>query len=673
MVTNYSTLLRLFFVGLIFAICLTPMHLFAAGQQVEFVVSLSGSDRNPGTIDKPFATLERARDAIRELKQKNTLPFGGAVVFIRGGTYHLSKTFELTEKDSGTEKSHTTYRSYKNAEVHITGGKELSGFSPVTDPSILKRIDPAARSKVLQVNLKTLGITDYGELKPRGMGKSGIPAALELFFNDAPMNLARWPNSGWVNISATAAGQSGGRFLYKGNRPNLWAQADDIWLHGYWTHDWADSYVKVAALNTITNEIVTQAPHGVYGYKAGARYYALNILEELDQPGEWYLDRSSGILYFWPPTSIKQSKTAVSILPTIISLRNTSHVTIQGMTIEQCRGTAITISGGTDNRIAGCTVRNVGNCAVKIDGGSNNGVQSCDISNCGEGGITLSGGDRKALVAAGNYAVNNRIHDFSQWGRTYNPGIAINGVGNHIAHNQIYNAPHTAILLHGNDHIIEYNDIHHVCMETSDAGAFYMGRDYTERGNILRYNYFHDLNMGDVNAIYLDDMASGTTVFANIVYKSGRGTLIGGGRDNIFNNNIFIDCKKSVSIDARAAGWGGKHLSSMTEKMVALNYRQPPYSIRYPELFNILERNQAMPEGNSLINNISVGGKWLEMKNGLTDKTVRIEGNFVDKDPGFVDRANSNFQLMADSPAFKLGFQQIPMEKIGLYKDEFRK
>jgi len=86
----------------------------------------------------------------------------------------------------------------------------------------------------------------------------------------------------------------------------------------------------------------------------------------------------------------------------------------------------------------------------------------------------------------------------------------------------------------------------------------------------------------------------------------------------------------------------------MTEKMKARSYRQPPYSTRYPELFTILEKNQAMPEGNSLINNISVGGMWLELKNGLTDKTVRIDGNFVDKDPGFVDRPNSNFQLKPD-------------------------
>src|SRR6185369_15926793 len=407
------------------------------------------------------------------------------------------------------------------------------------------------------------------------------PSALELFFNSKPLTLARWPNNGWEKIAATPAGQKGGRFIYNGDRPTRWSKADDIWLHGYWTWNWADSYVKVAALNSATREIITREPHGVYGYKTGGRYYALNIMEELDEPGEWYLDRKTGILYFWPPEPILQSKTFVSILPTIITLRNASHVTIQGMTIEYCRGTAVTVAGGSNNRIAGCTIRNVGNDAVKIDGGIKNGVQSCEIYQCGESGVTLSGGDRKTLTAAGNFAVNNRIHDFSQWGRTYNPGIAINGVGNLIANNQIYNAPHTAILLHGNEHVIEYNEIHHVCLETSDAGAFYMGRDYSERGNFIRYNYFHDLNMGDVQAIYLDDFASGTNVYGNVVHKAGRGLMIGGGRNNDVRNNIFIQCNIAIHIDARGKGgdsqkyFNGKD-TSLTDRLAAVRFKDLP-------------------------------------------------------------------------------------------------
>jgi len=655
-----------------------PLGAEAATLTKEFIVSATGNDQNPGTIDKPFASLERARDAIREFKQKGGLPAGGVTVSIRGGIYSLLKTFELTEKDAGTEKAPIVYRPYHNEEVHLIGGKELTGFFPVTDSAIFNRLDKSAHGKVLQVNLKTLGITDYGEIKPRGFAKQGIGAALELFFQNRPMTLARWPNTGWTKIAATAAGQQGGRFTYDNDRPNRWTKADDIWLHGYWTWDWADSYVKVKSIDTRTSDITTQEPHGVYGYKPGGRYYALNILEELDEPGEWYLDRKSGILYFWPPAPLNQGRTFVSILPTIISLRNTSHVSLQGMTIQYCRGTAVTVSGGANNRIAGCAVRNAGTDALNIDGGTHNGVVDCDIYQCGECGIRLGGGDRKKLLAAGNYAINNRIHDFSLWVRTLNPGIAIDGVGNRIANNLIYNAPHTAILLHGNEHLIEYNEIHHVCMETSDAGAFYMGRDYSERGNMVRFNYFHELGKADVQAIYLDDFASGTTVYGNVVYKAGRGVLIGGGRDNIIQNNLFIECvKHAVHLDARGFTWGKKYFdgsnTTLIDRLNTVNYKQPPYSARYPRLPVLYDNNPAQPEGNVISNNISYKNRWLDLADGLTVRDVTLEGNLVDGDPGFVDYSRKNYQLKDGSPAFKLGFKRIPMGKIGIYVNEYRK
>jgi parallel beta-helix repeat protein len=649
-----------------------------AAPGARFFVSTTGNDHNPGTLEQPFATLECARDAIRDLKRKSSLPDGGAVVLVRGGTYSLSKTFALDDRDSGSAKSPVVYRAYQNEAVHLIGGERLNGFSPVKDPGILKSLDAAARGKVLQIDLKAAGIFDFGELKRRGFGAWGVPAALELFFEGKPMTLARWPNGAWAKTAAAApAGPNGDRFSYEGDRPSRWSKADDLWLHGYWSWDWADMYVRVASINPLSREIVTHGSPVEFGYKAGARFYALNLLEELDQPGEWYLDRNSGVLYFWPPAPLKPGSAAVSLLPTIVSLNNASYLTIRGMTIEICRGTAVTLRGGRNSRIAGCTIRNAGNAAVSIEGGTGNGVQGSDIYQCGEGGVVLSGGDRRTLTAGGNYCLNNSIHDFGQWSRTYTPGISLSGVGNRIAHNLIYNAPHSAILLHGNEHVIEYNEIHHVCLETSDAGAFYMGRDYTERGNLVRFNYFHHLNLGDVQAIYLDDFASGTTIYGNVVFQAGRGVLVGGGRDNKVQNNIFIDCQQPTYLDARGTDQFRKYFdgtdTALTDRLKAVNYRNPPYSTRYPELLRLYDKNPALPEGNSFVGNISVGGPWLELKDGLTEATVKMAGNHVGGDPGFVDRARNNFQLKVDSPVLRKGFKRIPMGRIGLYKDEFRK
>ncbi len=652
----------------------------------EFYVSTSGNDANPGNAVKPFATLARARDAVRSAK-----PSGGATVWVCGGVYTISSTFQLSSDDSGSTNAPVVYRACDGEEVRLIGGREIGGFRRVTDAAVLARLDPAARGKVLQADLKAQAITDYGQMTSRGFGRAVSPAGLELFFDNKPMTLAGWPNDGWTEIAAVPAGQNGGKFTYSGDRPSRWAKSDDIWVHGYWTWPWADSYERVQSIDTSAKEITTCPPHGIYGYTAGRRFRVLNVLEELDSPGEWYLDRTTGILYFWPPKPMDKAKAIVSIIEKpMISLSNASHVTLRGFTIEACRGNAIEISGGEGNLIAGCTIRNVGNSAVCINGGKNNGVTGCDICETGDNGIDLSGGDRATLTPAGNFVENCYIHDFSRWSRTYRPGVLVSGVGNRISHNVICDAPHCAILLGGNDHMIEFNEIHHVCLETGDAGAFYMGRDWTMRGNEVRFNCFHDVGryankkgFSDTNAVYLDDWASGTRVYGNVFYNDSRAIMIGGGRDNTVQNNVFYGCKISVHVDARGIAdwtksyWDGTD-NTMFDRLKAVNGTQPPYSIRYPQLATILQDEPRLPKGNSVTRNISIGGQWMALVNEFDHGMLDIKDNLVDSEPGFsdpkfADAAKNDFRLQADSPALKLGFRPIPLDKIGLYLDDYRR
>jgi hypothetical protein len=656
--------------------------LFAAAQRSNFYISPAGDDSwsgtlpapNAGRTDGPFKTLAKARDTIRTLKQTKRFPAGGVTVHLRAGVYPLTETFELTAEDSGTQRAPTVYQAYKDEEVRLIGGKEVTGFEPIRDPAVLTRIDQPYRDKILQIDLKAQGVTDFGELKPRGFGRPMYPAALELFFQDKPMQLARWPNKDWAKIADVPAGKQAGKFRYEGNRPERWAEVDEIWLHGYWTQDWADSYVKVKSIDVKGREITTHEPHGVYGYTKGKRYYALNLLEELDEPGEWYLDRKGGVLYFWPPAPINAGKTFVSILERpMITVKDTSHITFQSVMFECTRGTAVEIVGGNDNTIADCVLRNIGNVAVSINGGTKNGVVGCEIYETGDGGIRLSGGDRKTLTPAGNYARNNHIHHYSRWVRTYRPAIGVSGVGNHVAHNLIHDGPHNGILFGGNDHLLEFNEVHDVCYETGDVGAFYTGRNWTTRGTVIRYNYFHDIHgpyTHGAMAVYLDDAASGTTIFGNIFYKASRAAFIGGGRDNIVENNIFVECEPAVHIDARGIGWAKDHIAKgggwqMYKKLEEVNFDKPPYSTRYPKLAKILEGDPAVPKGNVVQRNICRGGRWLNLQ-GVDKEIVTIKDNLIDADPGFIDPANRDFRLKDDSPAYKLGFKRIPMEKIAL-------
>ncbi|MBN1345483.1 MAG: right-handed parallel beta-helix repeat-containing protein [Phycisphaerae bacterium] len=631
--------------------------------------------------DGPLASLERARDEIRKLRKAGKLPAGEVVVEVGGGVYELSRTFELTAEDSGTKGAPITYRAKRGAEVRLVGGKVVTGFKPVTDPAILKRLDEPARGKVLQVDLKAMGIQEFGS--PEGGG-------IELFFKDRPMTVARWPNEGFVRIADIVvkdghkihgrAGSKVGQFVYEGDRPKRWRDEKDPWLHGYWFWDWSEQRQRLELIDVEKRILTLAKPYHGYGYAKGQWYYGFNMLCEIDSPGEWTVDRQTGVLYFWPPEPIESGKTIVSVLPTLVNTKDASYVTLRGFVLEAARGRAVTIAGGAGMQVVGCTIRNVGGWAVAITGGAESGVVGCDIYQTGAGGVSVTGGDRKTLTPGRHFVENNHIHHYSRWRRVYQPGIHLHGVGNRAAHNLIHNAPHMGMGFSGNDHVIELNEIHSVCYESNDAGAIYTGRDWTMRGTVIRHNYMHHVSgfegKGCVG-VYLDDMFCGTTIRGNVFHKVTAAAFIGGGRDCTIENNVFVDCNPAVHVDARALGWAhgcsdawikeGKEKGTIS----GIAYNKPPYSERYPRLVNILKDDPAAPRGNVVARNICVGGKWDRIE-AKARPLVTLKDNLVDVDPHFVDAAKQDYRLREDSPAFALGFKRIPVEKIGLYEDDRR-
>lgn len=650
------------------------------------------ADVAAGTYDGPFASLERARDEIRTWRKDHGLS-EPVTVHLRQGDYPRNKTFELGEQDGGTADTPIIYRAYKNETVRLIGGKPVTRFEKPAADALPERIDPQAREHIVRADLKALGIEDFGSMNRRGFGLTVVPAGLELFFDHKPMTLARWPNEGFVKIVETVGGEPTtglgfkgdkiGKFTYEGDRPKRWSEEKDIWLHGFWFWDWADTYEPVESIDTEKSIITNRKPYHWYGYRAGARWYAVNLLAELDAPGEWYLDRGNGQLYFWPPAPLEGREACVSLIDNIVQIDNASHVSLVGLTLEVCRGTAIKMDGGQNNRIAGCTIRNAGNGAIHIDGGTGHGVQSCDIYQIGETAVSVSGGDRKTLTPGNHFVDNCEIRDYSRWVYTYRSGISIGGVDLRVSHNLIHDAPHNAIGLSGNEHTIEFNEVHHVCRITDDAGAFYMGRDFTQRGNVIRHNYWH--HIGDfqswigVQAVYLDDWSSGTTITGNIFYKLFRGILIGGGRDNIVKNNLFAECANPVFVDARGLGWAKYYFddtnNTLIERLNAMPYRQPPWSERYPELLTLYEDEPAKPKGNVIAHNISIGPGWLDvhMDKKLAAEVLTITDNLVIQQSDDQRTVDFFTAVNAPEPPKDFHFERIPVEKIGLYTDTYRK
>lgn len=641
----------------------------------------NGSDANPGTEAKPFATLERARDEVRKLKKAGGLPKGGVVIELSAGLYTLEQSFELTAEDAGSAKAPIVYRARPGDNVRLSGGRTVTNWKPVIEPAVLQRLDPAARGHVLQADVRVL--------RSIGFGDSGKGPGMEVFFNDAPMTLARYPNDGFIKIAGVEGptevdvrGTKGcveGIFTYDSERPARWVDEVGGMVFGYWFWDWAESRHRIDAIDAAAKRMTLATPPHSYGYRKGQWFYGYNLLCELDQPGEWKLDRQSGTLYFWPPSPVAQGLVTVSLLNTLVAMDGAGYVTLRGMTFEAARDTAVKIDHAAYNRVVGCTLRNLGGGAVSING-TQSGVSGCDISATGNGGITLTGGDRKTLTPAGLFADNNHIHHWSRWNRMGQPGISTTGVGNRVAHNLLDNAPHMAIFFGGNDHVIEFNEIHSVCYESNDAGAIYGGRDWTMRGTVIRCNYLHHLSgyegKGCVG-VYLDDMYSGTLIHGNVFNDVTSAAFVGGGHDNVIANNIFVNCKPAVHVDARALGWAHQGaedwLKEGLEKgtLAGTVFNKPPYSKRYPKLVDILKQDSAAPTGTLVERNICQGGKWDNIE-GKARPFVTLAKNMLDGDPRFVDAPNGNFQLRDDSPALALGFKRIPSEKIGLQQSADR-
>ncbi len=318
---------------------------------------------------------------------------------------------------------------------------------------------------------------------------------------------------------------------------------------------------------------------------------------------------------------------------------------------------------GRDNRVAGCALRNLGNWGVHIEGGTGHGVVGCDIFDTGDGGVVVSGGDRQTLTPGNHFVENCHFARQGRWSKCYVPAVLISGVGIRVSHNLIHDHPHCAILFGGNEHLIEFNEIHHIAMETGDVGAIYTGRDWTCRGNRIRHNFIHHtggVGMGSMG-VYMDDCVSGTEVFGNIFYKVHWAMFIGGGRDHRVENNVFVDCDPAVRMDGRGLDkspvWYNMVYDYMKKQLDAVP--QELYRTRYPAIKN-LDRYYATtdgipPEDNVVVHNICVG-KWLEVGWHANEQWLKLEDNFVGDDPGFVDPRKDGFptQTRCGSPATRV-------------------
>lgn len=510
-----------------------------------------------------------------------------AAIVFREGDYYFEKGLVLTKEHRGL-----TLRG--EGLVRFIGGRQLRGWKRVTETPEAVRFDADVREHIYVCDLEQAGISAPGGFVSRGYGRQVVPSHSELFVNAVPMNLSQYPKGdGFLTITGVGkemreedwnirGGELEHGFYYEDERPKQWARSSQIWTLGYWAYDWANSVEHIEQLDADRKFIRNYPPYGNQYYKEGQRFRFYHVLEEVNQPGDYYIDYEKNKAYIYPETMDETTEIVISLLgEPLIVMKESSDILVEKITFEMLRSHAVRCEYTEDVTFDSCTFRNIGNYALGFLRGKRNCVRNSDIHDCGDGGIIMLGGNRRTLESADGLVENNHIYRIAKWSKCYQPGISMTGVGMTARHNLIHDCPHTAILYWGNEMTIEDNEIYSVVMETGDAGAIYTGRDYTFRGNKVNHNYLHHLGGVGIGTmgIYNDDAVSGTEMKDNFFEEVSRGAFMGGGRDFVVKNNVFVKCYPAIAFDCR-----GADDNPMWRLMVEKTMRERFYSIQaFPE------------------------------------------------------------------------------------------
>lgn len=642
--------------------------------EVSFHVAADGNDDHPGSRNRPFATLTRARDAVRQLKAQRggQLPPGGVRIFVRGDFRVRSEVLSLSAEDSGTPDAPVVYQAEPGATPVFSGGVPLRDWQPVRDPVLREKLPASVRDRVVQADLKAAGIEDWGDA-------TDLKRRPELFVNGIPQTLARWPNQGFVetgellgtntfSVWGTIAGCRDGKFKFLEDRPAAWVDEPDVRLYGYWFWDWYEEYQRVSAIDPAQRSFTLAQPFSSYGYRKGQRYHAVNVFRELDQPGEWYLDRRSGLAFWLPPETVDAASAAIvlSVLQTpFITLSNVDHVILLGLTFQEGRGDGVQIRAGSRCLVAGSTLRRLGGDAIVIDGGLQHGAFGCDLHTLGCGGLRVNGGDRKTLAPGHHFVENCSVADIARLKRTYAPAVHLDGCGNRIAHNRFERIPSSAMRIEGNDHLIELNQVRHVVQESDDQGGIDMFGNPLYRGVLIRWNRWTDIIGGTecgAAGIRLDDMISGIVLHGNLFERCGArlfgGVQIHGGKENVVDNNVFIDCHAGISFSR----WDEPRWRKSVEPFLA-QAGQEPYRSRYPDLARLLDE----PNVNFISRNLVLNTPQLFLRDGGGARTA-----LTVLDPHSVN-PETLIQPSSTDPRMRQALlDPIPVSDIGLYPHPWR-
>lgn len=701
-------------------------------------VSPEGSDSNNGSAGAPFLTLEKARDTIRAMTSGQKA--AGVTVYLRGGVHRRTTTFTLSLQDSGTASAPVVYAAFPGETPVLTGTRVLNSaqWSPLAVSEHLRvapGVDPARvweTSVAGNARANALPAV-FNEWTMFNALRSSLNGGLfEVFANGERTRISRYPNANPTDDTLTtnllmngvAAGSAvdgsgylngagnytlgsggtvavGGAFHYQDTdaaRIARWESAltrGGVWVAGYWRVPWQLNGVRVSVIDPVkkviglasntSNASTALVSNGIgdkYTRPAGSKkepWWVLNLLEEMDVPGEWAIDFSRQRLYFLMGHDGAPGDGEIELSDVggaWFQLNGASDVRIEDLTFQRHLGICIQmINGASRNLVTGCRFVQSGNMAVDINGGVDNGVLSSDFEKLGAGGVMLRGGSLSGgvPVPANHFAVNNRFRSFGEVVRVYQAAVDVGyggpmgnwglpTVGMRVAHNDIRTSPHAAILWNGHRHIIEYNEISDFTRISNDLGAIYRYGRNADFRTIIRYNHLFDSPLGE--GVYNDMDHVRTPVYGNTInLKTPAGAARGYGFWSNTHTTVgeadsslpmALQVCNNISVNTRA----GFVFHSATGGRIENNVSFRPSTEHF--------------RWSLITTNTSTNTHVVSTSNATTLQSGPNIGYATD--PGFIDYSNDDLRLRPDSIVYRdmPGFDRVPLEMAGNYADAVR-
>jgi len=649
---------------------------------LELYVSPAGHDENPGTKGRPFATLTRARDAVRQMKKTLKEP---VTVYIRGGTYYLNGPLVFTAEDSGSRQAPVVYRAADGQKVVISGGQRL-----------------------------VLNWKAYRD----GIMKAKTPVGLkidQLFVDGTRRHMARYPNYDPKVLVYNGFSRN----AFSRERASRWANPAGGFIHAMHRHRWGGYHYRITGKkedNTITYQGGWQNNRKM-GMHPEHRFVE-NIIEELDAPEEWFHDTKTSTLYYYPPkgTDLENATIEIVRLRHLVEFQGSQEkpvcfIRLIGLTFRHAartfmdtkepllrsdwtiyRGGAVLFNGSEDCGIENSTFDQVGGNAVFVNNYNRRiTIKGCHIFGAGASGVAFVGDPGAVRNPLFEYGQRQSYADIDK-----TPGpktenypedcvvqdclihrigvVEKQATGVQISMSRVITIRHCSIYDVGRaginisegtfgGHLIEFCDVFDTVLETGDHGSFNSwGRDRFWRlknapaeklpklalldaeKTIIRNSRWRCDHGWDID---LDDGSSNYEIYNNLLLKGGLKFREGFHRKAY--NNIIINNSFHPHV------WYDNSHDVFTRNIVMGPYR---------------------PAGGM------TKGKWgREVNRNLftTNDADRrkfvahgCDENSIVGDPMFIDPANGDFRVKENSPAIKLGFKNFAMNSFGVQRIELK-